>query len=54
MLSLFLTNVLAVLVHDLLDELVHDLLNESIYDDVGLVSHPGSHGTLTTLRGERH
>ena len=49
MLSLFLTNVLAVLVHDLLDELVHNLLNESIYDDIGLVSHPGPHGTLTTL-----
>ena len=48
------TNVLAVLVHDLPDELVHNLLNESIYDDFSLVSHPGPHGTLTTLRGERH
>ena len=48
------TNVLAVLVHDLPGELVHNLLNESIYDDIGLVSHPGPHGTLTTLRGERH
>ena len=34
--------------------LVHDLLNESIYDDVGLVSHPGSHCMLTTLHVERH